>query len=106
MAMVDAIAGFDWDDGNRAKCQKHGVSVADIEAAFSRPIAVLPDPAHSRAEERFKAIGTTGHGRHVLIAFTFRRRSGALFIRPISARYMHRREIDHYEKEIAKTQNR
>lgn len=73
---------------------------------FARPIAVFPDPVHSRAEERFKAIGTTGRGRYVLIAFTFRRKSSALVIRPISARYMHRKEIDHYEKEIAKTQNR
>ena len=104
--MVAAVAGFDWDDGNRAKCQKHGVSVADIEAAFARPIAVLPDPVHSRPEERFKAIGTTGRGRHLLIAFTFRRKTGALFIRPISARYMHRKEIDHYEKEIAKAPDR
>ena len=104
--MIVAVSGFEWDDGNRAKCRKHGVSIADIEATFVRPIAVFPDPAHSRAEERFKAIGTTGHGRHVLIAFTFRRKGEALVIRPISARYMHRKEIDHYEKEIAKTQNR
>ena len=104
--MVVAVTGFDWDSGNRAKCQTHGVTIADIEAMFTRPIAVLPDPAHSRAEERFTAIGTTDRGRHVLIAFTFRRKGEALAIRPISARYMHRKEIDHYEKEIAKTQNR
>ncbi len=104
--MAAAVAGFDWDDGNWAKCRKHGVSAADIETAFARPIAVLPDPTHSRAEERFKAIGTTSGGRHLLIAFTFRRKGGALVIRPISARYMHRKEIEHYEKEIAKTQNR
>jgi hypothetical protein len=104
--MAIAVSGFDWDSGNRAKCQKHGVSIADIEAAFARPIAVLPDPLHSRVEERFKAIGATDHGRFVLIVFTLRRKGAALAIRPISARYMHRKEIDHYEKEIAKTQNR
>ena len=104
--MIVAVSGFDWNDGNRAKCQKHGVPIADIESAFARPISVFPDPAHSRAEERFKAIGTTGHGRHVLIAFTLRHKGEALLIRPISARYMHRKEIDHYEKEIAKNQNR
>jgi len=42
---------------NLEKCQKHGVSVAEIESLFLRPIAVLPDPTHSRGEERFKAIG-------------------------------------------------
>jgi uncharacterized DUF497 family protein len=25
------VAGFDWDEGNRSKCQKHGVSPAAIE---------------------------------------------------------------------------
>jgi len=27
-------------------------------------------------------------------------------VRPISARYMHRKEVKHYEKEIAKAQER
>src|SRR5271170_2071366 len=35
--------GFDWDEGNRAKCQKHGVSVAEIEGLFRRPVVILPD---------------------------------------------------------------
>jgi uncharacterized DUF497 family protein len=25
---------FDWDEGNRDKCQKHGLSVHDIESIF------------------------------------------------------------------------
>ena len=28
--------GFDWDDGNRDKCQKHGVSIGEIERLFER----------------------------------------------------------------------
>ena len=99
-------AGFDWDDGNRAKCQVHGVSIAEIEALFARPVAVLPDPEHSNAEERFKAIGTTDVGRHVFVVFTVRDRDGVRLIRPLSARFMHRKEIAHYEKEIAKTPER
>lgn len=39
--------GFDWDKGNRAKCEKHGLFVATIEDLFARPLAVLPDEAHS-----------------------------------------------------------
>ena len=50
-----AIGGFDWDRGNRNKCQKHGVSIAVIESLFHNPIAVFPDPEHSANEERFKA---------------------------------------------------
>jgi len=57
------VAGFDWDEGNRSECQKHGVSTAAIESLFHRPIAVLPDPLHSKSEERFKAIGKTDRGR-------------------------------------------
>jgi hypothetical protein len=30
------VDGFDWDDGNRSKCQKHGMSIAEIEALFLR----------------------------------------------------------------------
>jgi hypothetical protein len=29
-----AIAGFDWDDGNRSKCHKHGVSAEEVESLF------------------------------------------------------------------------
>jgi predicted DNA binding CopG/RHH family protein len=60
------IAGFDWDEGNRPKCQKHGVSSAAIEELFRQPIAVLPDPMHSKSEERFEAMGKTNRGRGIL----------------------------------------
>ena len=101
-----AIAGFDWDHANRTKCQKHGVPVATIEAVFAGEVAVLPDPSHSQREERFHAIGTTAGGRGVFVVFTLRQRNGATLIRPISARYMHRKEVAYYEKEIAKTEKR
>ena len=100
------VAGFDWDDGNLEKCQKHGVSVADIESLFQWPIAVFPDHTHSKGEERFKAIGKNDKGRHILIVFTLRRRKDETLIRPISARYMHRKEIARYEKEISSAQDR
>jgi uncharacterized DUF497 family protein len=104
MALV--VDGFDWDRGNRNKCQKHGVSIAVIESLFHGPIAVLPDPEHSAREERFKAIGRADDGRGVLIAFTLREHDGETLIRPISARYMRRKETEYYEKEIAKTAER
>ena len=104
--MALSFSGFDWDDGNRAKCQRHGLTLSEIEDVFSRPITVLPDPEHSRAEERFKAIGVTARGRHVFLTFTLRRHGDAALVRPISARYMHRKEIAHYEKEAAKAQDR
>jgi uncharacterized DUF497 family protein len=95
--MSDALAGFDWDEGNRKKCQKHGVTLDEIEAALTRPMRVFPDPAHSAVETRYLGIGTTAASRHVLIAFTYRTLGEERFIRPISARFMHAKEIQHYE---------
>ena len=100
------VSGFDWDKGNREKCRKHGVSLAAIESAFHGPVAVFPDPAHSGREERFKAIGRTAEARAILIVFTLRTYDAGTLIRPISARFMHRKEIDHYEEETAKAANR
>ncbi len=97
---------FDWDEGNREKCQKHGLSIRDIESLFQGPLAVFPDPEHSSGEERFIGIGRTDEDRSVLIVFTVRARSEAVLIRPISARYMHKKEIDHYEKETSQTEKR
>ena len=103
---VVRVAGFDWDEANRDKCERHGVAVATIETLFRQPLAIVPDPAHSRIETRFKAIGQIETGRYVLMVFTLRQRADALLIRPISARYMHQKEIKHYEEEIAKVEKR
>lgn len=100
MQLVGDIAGFDWDDGNRSKCQKHGVSLKAIESAFHGAMAVFPDPAHSQNEERFIGIGKTEEGRSIFVAFILRDGGGLTFIRPISARYMHKKEVEHYEKTL------
>ena len=97
--MTLQVNGFDWDKGNRAKCEKHGLSTAVIESLFTRPLAILPDPSHSQRERRLRAIGRTDKGRGVFIVFTLRRKDDAMLIRPISARYMHKKEIEAYEKE-------
>ena len=97
--MALGIAGFDWDAGNREKCEKHGVSVAEVEGLFSRPLLIIPDASHSRSEERLRAIGKTASGRSVFLVFTIRVRAGKRVIRPVSARYMHKEEVRHYEQE-------
>jgi uncharacterized DUF497 family protein len=96
------VAGFDWDDGNRDKCEKHGVSREVIEELFSRPVAIEPDP--SPREKRVRAIGEAEDGRSVFLVFTLREFDGEAFLRPISARYMHRKEIQSYEEETADPQ--
>lgn len=67
------IYGFDWDGGNIQKCQKHGVSIEEIEALFCNPkVAIAPDIKHSEAEERFLAVGMSIKDRHIFVVFTFR----------------------------------
>ncbi len=93
--------GFEWDAGNRDKCQKHGVSSAEIESVFAGNVIILPDTGNSSIERRFRAIGSTLDGRTAFVVFTFRPgRSGEL-VRPISARYMHQREVEFYAKTYA-----
>ncbi len=49
-------------------------------------------------EPRMRAIGRTEAGRYVFLVFMFRTISNQTRLRPISARYMHQKEIDHYEQ--------
>lgn len=93
-----AIAGFDWDAGNWPKCGKHGVSREEIEQVLSGEPAVMADPAPD--EPRMRAIGKTPAGRYVFLVFMRRDIGGQTRLRPISARYMHEREVEHYESQI------
>ena len=83
---------FNWDSGNSAKCAKHGLTTAEIEYALSHGARYAADPAHSLTEQRFIAVSRTEAGRPVFIAFCWR--DGRL--RPISARYMHRKEAQRH----------
>ena len=60
--------------------------------------SILPDFVHSKDETRFLAIGRNTKGRHVFVCFTIRERQGVRYVRPISARYMRRKEVEYYEK--------
>jgi uncharacterized protein len=97
--------GFDWDSGNRAKCQQHGVSIEEIEALFMNAPRIAPDPRHSDDEDRLIAVGRTSARRPMFVAFTIRTKNSRRLIRPVTARYMHAKEIAAYEKESAKTQD-
>lgn len=97
------IDGFDWDEGNLAKCRKHGLSPQEIEEILSGPVTlILPDERHSGTEIRSIAIGRTATGRHAFVAFTIRERDGRTLLRPISARFMHAKEVRRYEQQIAR----
>ena len=102
------VSAFDWDDGNRGKCRKHGLSMADVEHVLIS--------AQNRIRSRCSKLA---HGRHAIsplerparvvfsfVVFTLRLANDEIKLRPISARYMHKKEIAKYEKEIAGLRNR
>jgi uncharacterized DUF497 family protein len=98
--MMDAFfEGFDWDEGNAEKCRAHGVSIEEIESALiSNALAIVRDVKHSNVERRYVAIGRTVEGRDLFVGFTFRIGDGRKLLRPITARYMHRKEVERYEQ--------
>ncbi len=92
------VAGFDWDDGNWPKCGKHGVSPEEIEQVLLGNPSVMLDPHPD--EPRMRAIGRTKAGRFVFLVFMLRQDDIKTLLRPISARFMHQKEIDHYENQV------
>ncbi|NDE90860.1 MAG: BrnT family toxin [Alphaproteobacteria bacterium] len=99
MITLDAIVGFDWDEGNRAKIlARHNVLWTEVEEVFSNtPLLLLSDEKHSGIEERFHALGHT-HNR-LFLHLTFTLRKHKTLLRVISARPMNRKERAFYEKE-------
>ncbi len=98
--MIDLarVVGFDWDEGNARKNERHGVSQLEAEDIFFDPrLLVAPDPRHSAVEPRFHALGETSSRRQVHVTFTLR--SEGTKVRVISARTMHRKEKMAYEEQ-------
>jgi uncharacterized DUF497 family protein len=92
-------AGFDWDEGNARKNDKHGVSKSEVEQVFlNRPLLLSDDQKHSHQGPRFHALGRTDQDRWLHIKFT--ERGNGTLVRPISARAMSRKERAVYEQAI------
>jgi hypothetical protein len=90
------VVGFEWDEGNARKNDRHGVTQVEAEDVFFDPRLLLaPDPRHSEQEPRFHALGETSDGRRLHLTFTLR--AEGTRIRVISARDMHRKERLFYE---------
>jgi uncharacterized DUF497 family protein len=90
---------FEWDEGNKDKnLEKHGIGKEAIEALFHAQPFFTDDTRHSRQEQRFVAVGISGVGRWMMVSFTIRTIAGKRFLRPISARYMHAKEVKYYER--------
>ncbi len=88
--------GFDWDEGNKTKSEeKHSVAWWECEQVFFNvPLIVSNDLKHSTVEERFYSLGVTNTNRKLFMVFTIRNK----LVRVISARDMHKKERDFYEK--------
>ena len=98
MIDLDHIVGFDWDEGNARKNEKHGVSQSEAEQMFfDARLLMVADPDHSVDEPRYHALGATLDARRLHATFTLR--SNGTRIRVISARDMHRKERQIYERE-------
>jgi uncharacterized DUF497 family protein len=80
--------------------RQDGVSKLEIEHVIANARFVVDDP--SPAEKRLRTAGQAPTRRFVFVAFTFREKDGRAFIRPISARYMHKKEVVSFEKEMAR----
>jgi uncharacterized DUF497 family protein len=78
------------------------VSKAEIEHVLRSSPFVLPDRYPEDMETRFDAVGQNADGRYVFVVFTLRDKAGRRRIRPLSARYMHRKEIENYERQRGK----
>jgi len=97
MTHLTDITGFDWDEGNARKNEKHNVSMAEVEQVFfNEPLLVLENSKHSKKEPRFHALGKSDEKRQLHITFTLRQAGEK--IRIISARDMHKKERVIYEK--------
>lgn len=96
MKILPKILEFDWDRGNLGKSyRKHGITSKEAEEIFfSETFSVVPDIKHSQTEDRFIGLGETSSGKKLLVVFTARKNK----IRVISARRIHRKEVDKYEK--------
>lgn len=97
MVDLQTITGFDWDEGNIRKNDKHNVSMSEAEQVFfNAPLLIIEDAKHSHQEARLHALGKTDSERFLHITFTLRQ-AGQL-IRIISARDMHKKERVIYDK--------
>ena len=96
MRIKGKVFEFEWDKWNLDKSYlKHGVLPKEAEEVFiSDDAFVLPDVKHSQNEDRFIILGKTLDKLNLFIVFTLRGKKA----RVISARRMHKKEVEKYDK--------
>jgi uncharacterized protein len=88
---------FEWDPRKaETNLQKHGVSFTEAGTIFGDELAItVPDPDHSKNEERYITVGWSNRGRLLMVSHTERGDR----IRIISARELTKAERIAYEEE-------
>lgn len=88
----------EWDPAKaEANLRKHGVSFEEAASILGDPLSItLPDPDHSREEDRFLLLGQSAMDRFLIVSVTERGDT----VRIISARAMTPRERRAYERQI------
>jgi uncharacterized DUF497 family protein len=97
MIDFERVEGFDWDDGNARKSERHGVAQSEAEQVFfDLRLLVIADVRHSQTEPRFHGLGATLAGKLLHVTFTLR--MDGKKIRVISARGISRKERIYYDQ--------
>ena len=80
----------------RRNARERWVSFDEATEAFADPLSLnMPDPSHSRAEERFLVLGLSRRGRLLVVSYAER----GSRTRIISARLASRLERRRYEED-------
>lgn len=89
---------FEWHQAKAQRnLEKHGVSFEEAATLFEDPLQVhYPDDAHSIGEQRYICVGTSDHGRLLMLAYTERTPDT---IRIITARIAEPRQQRAYESQ-------
>lgn len=95
MKVIKQAFEFQWDKGNSDKPKKHGLTLEEVEEAFSDEDKVIfGDWKHSGTEQRVTLLGKTKKGRVLNTTYTIRSDK----IRVITARAINKKEVKLYEK--------
>ena len=88
---------FEWDSRKaEINLRKHGISFTEAGTVFGDELAItVPDPDHSKDEERYITIGWSNQRRLLMVSHTDRGDR----IRIISARELTKAERKVYEEE-------
>lgn len=95
MRVVKDALEFEWDEGNKEKPKKHGLTLEETEEAFfDRNKVIFGDWRHSAAEQRITLLGRTKRGRLLNITYALRKNK----VRVVTARPINKKEVKLYEK--------